>query len=389
MYAFTNCVLYTGKDVEHDKTLLIDKGLIHSIIPSRDIPEEIERIDLDGLAISPGFIDIQVNGGGGLLFNDIPNVETIKTIVESHRQYGTTDMLPTFITGALQDMQLAAESVQFCLDEDIPGVLGIHFEGPFINSEKIGAHDKVYIQPISEGYLEVVKSIDNGITLLTLAPEMVSESEIEELVNSGILVSLGHSNATYIEAMNAFESGASCVTHLFNAMSSFGSREPGVVGAALDNKDAWVSIIADGFHVDYASIRLAKQAKINDRFPESRKKLFLISDAMPPVGDPHNRDYHLGGHDIQVKDGLCVRKDGTLAGAALDMATAVRNCIQHVGIPKDEALRMASTYPAEFLGLDKKLGLIAPGYKANLAIFDEKIKIKGTVFRGEYQKENI
>jgi len=386
MYALTNCDIYTGKGVEYDRALIIDGDRIRSIVPSSTLPDKLECKSVDGMCIAPGFIDIQVNGGGGVLFNDHPNVEAIKTIVESHRQFGTTDLLPTFITGPLQDMQKAARAVQTCLDKNVPGVLGIHIEGPFISAKKAGVHDKDFIRSISDEYLNVIRSIRSGVTLLTLAPEEVGYAAIREIAKSGILVSIGHTNTTYNEAMKAFEAGASCATHLFNAMSAFQPREPGAVGAALDHKKAWAGIIADGFHVNFAAIRIAKRAKIRDDYPESRRKLFLVTDAMPPVGDPQNRGYRLGGYDIQVKDGMCLTEDGTLAGSALDMATAIRNCIQHVGLPKDEALRMASTYPAEFLGVANELGYIAPGYRANLAIFDNQIHIFATVVNGEYSE---
>jgi N-acetylglucosamine-6-phosphate deacetylase len=388
MYALTDCDIYTGKGVEYDKALLIEGDRIHSIVPTSEIPDGIESKDLDGMCVAPGFIDAQVNGGGGVLFNDHPTVDAIKTIVESHRQFGTTDLLPTFITGSLQGMRKATRAVKTCLNQNIPGVLGIHIEGPFIAAKKAGVHDKSFIRPVSDEYLNVIRSIRDGVTLLTVAPEEVSYNVIKKIAKSGIIVSLGHTNTTYDDAMGAFEAGASGVTHLFNAMSAFQSREPGVVGAALDHKKAWVGIIVDGLHVDFASVRIAKRAKIREDYPESRRKLFLVTDAMPPVGDPEQGGYRISGYDIHVKDGKCVTEGGVLAGSALDMATAVRNCIQHVGIPKDEALRMASTYPAEFLGVDKKLGYIAPGYRANLAIFNNQIHVLATVINGEYREVN-
>lgn len=378
MLAITNCDIYTGAGVEHNKAILVDGDRIQNVLPASEIPIDVEQMDLKGRNIAPGFIDVQVNGGGGILFNDMPEVAGISTIVKSHRRYGTTDLLPTFITGPEEGMRRAASAVKEYLDSNEEGVLGIHFEGPFISAEKAGVHDKAFIREVSEDDLNIIRSLKKGKTLLTLAPEVVPLKVLAELVESPILVSIGHTNAGFEECLMALESGATCTTHLFNAMSGFTSRAPGAVGAALDHADSWVGIIVDGFHVDFASVRVAIRAKA------SKYRMMLVTDAMPPVGDPKNGGFQLGDYSIKVEGGKCVTGDGVLAGSALDMATGVRNCIQKVGLPTEEALRMASTYPAEFLGLGDELGRIAPGYRANMVVFNNQIQVSASVVGGVF-----
>ena len=377
MYALVNCDIYTGKQVEYNKAIVIDGNVVHSIVDIKNLPK-IEQINLRGLSIAPGFIDVQVNGGGGVLFNDEPTIDGIKAIVEGHRRYGTTDLLPTFITGSLEGMRKASQSVQDYLDKQLTGVLGIHFEGPFISPSKAGVHDKKFIRPVSKDDLSAITSLRKGVILLTLAPEVVPLDVIAALSKKGVKISLGHTEAKHSQALEALNNGASCVTHLYNAMSPIsGGREIGVLGAALVHEKSWGGIIVDGFHVDFEGVRLAYKAK-------SRGKLFLVTDAMPPVGQSQQSGFKLGSYDIRVENGKLVTGDGILAGSALDMASAVRNCVQKVGIPLDEALRMASTYKAEFLGISNTYGYIAPGYKANFTIFNNQVHVYATVVEGKY-----
>ena len=378
MYALTNCDLFTGDRVEHDRAILIENGRIAALTPLADVSADVEQIDLGGQSVAPGFIDIQVNGGGGVLFNDDPSIESVEAIVKAHAMFGTTNLLPTYITGSSRGMEQAFESVSLAMTSGrAPGVLGIHFEGPFISVEKAGVHDPAYIRtPTDEDLSIILKS--GAPVLLTLAPEVVELDLVRRLANSGVRVSLGHSDATYEQAAAAFAEGASATTHLYNAMSPLTSRAPGLVGAALDNRASWIGLIADGYHSAFPSARVAVSAK-------PRGKALLVTDAMPPVGMP-NHEFRLGPYEIRVEDGKCVTPDGVLAGSALDMATAVRNCIQQMGIPKDEALRMASTYPAEFLGLGSELGRIQPGYWANLAIFNNQLRVEAIVLKGNFQK---
>ena len=378
MYAFVNCDVFTGKEFVCDKALLIEGKKIQGFLPEDELEKSVEKINLNGNTVAPGFIDVQVNGGGDILFNDEPTVDGIKKIFEGHRKYGTTDFLPTFITGSNDGMRRAAESVNECLNNKAHGVRGIHFEGPFIDESKAGVHDKKYIRGINDADVQIISSIKGGITLLTVASEKVPNEFITKMKKQGVLVSLGHTNATYQEANEGFTAGASCATHLFNAMTALSSRAPGVVGASLNNDKTWTGIIVDGFHVDYAAVQVVSRAK-------AARKLFLVTDAMPPVGGT-GKGFRVGEYDISIENNKCITMGDVLAGSALDMASAVRNCIQHVGIDKGESLRMASTYPAEFLGLDNQLGYIQQGYDANLAIFNNQIQVSAVVLQGKYEE---
>nr|WP_269851660.1 N-acetylglucosamine-6-phosphate deacetylase [Methanosarcina horonobensis] len=254
------------------------------------------------------------------------------------------------------------DTVGKCLSNNKYGILGLHIEGPYLNDTKAGVHNKKLIRSIrDEEFYNLIEKGTNIIKLITLAPENVDKRYIRMCINSGIRISAGHSDSTYEQASEAFKIGVSSVTHIFNAMSQLGSREPGLVGAALENDDVWASVIVDGVHVHFSSVKICKRVK-------PLNKLFLITDAMPPVGKPEDT-FKVGDLEIFCKEGKCITKDGILAGSSLDMATAVRNCVQRIGIPIDEALRMASTYPAEFLGINNLLGRIKPNFIANLTIF--------------------
>lgn len=376
-YAFSNCTVHTGESVLHDKAVIVDGDGIEKIVGSNRIPAGLEVVDLEGFILAPGFIDLQVNGGGGFLFNDEPTIDCIRAICGAHRRLGTTGILVTLISTTLEKMLEAIEACREAMREAGQGVLGLHLEGPYISKDRKGVHDPAHIRAPGDEEIDVLLSRGIGVVrMMTVAPEVVSESQVRRIVESGIVVSAGHSNATYREAMEFFRWGGSCVTHLFNAMSQFGSREPGMIGASYDS-ETWAGIIADGFHVDFASVRISKR--------EKGSKLFLVTDAMSPVGTEIS-SFRLGDREIYCEGGRCVTEEGKLAGSSLDMAKAVRNCVERVGIPLDEAIRMASIYPAGVLGMDKKLGMIAPGYAADLVVMDEALGVRGTVFRGEYEK---
>ncbi len=379
-YALVNCDIYTGKKVLYDKAIIVEGDKIKDIVDISKVPKEVEVINLDGLSVAPGFIDTQINGGGGCLFNENPTDKCISSIYEAHKRFGTTNFLPTIFSVSNEKMIQAIETVNMCIRDNKYGVIGLHIEGPYINENKAGVHDKKYIQQISNEAINVLTENKGIIKLWTLAPEVVEESHIKTLKSKGIIVSAGHTSATYEQAIQSFKWGFTSVTHLFNAMSQFGSREPGVVGALFDTENIWAGIIVDGLHVNFASVRIAKKIKQN--------KLILVTDAMPPVGKPF-ATFKIGNLDISSSNGMCVTKDGILAGSTLDMASAVRNCIQKVGIPKDEALRMASTYPAEFLGIHDKLGKIEVGYLANMVILNNQIVVKGVITNGKYEKFDI
>ena len=378
MYALTNCDIYTGKEVLGGYAILVEGAKIRGLIPAGQISSDIRIVDLGGKSIAPGFIDIQVNGGGGLLFNESLDMKSLEKIVAAHRRFGTTDMLPTFITGSMADMIRATEVIREAIDRRTAGVLGLHFEGPFLNPSKAGVHNKAFMKSPERRDLEMVVGNKAGILLMTVAPEVVSDEDIKFLVSRGVLVAAGHSNATYEQGMHGFSSGITLTTHLFNAMSAFQGRETGLIGAALDHPGSWCSIIVDGHHVHFASLNVAISAK-------SKSRMFLVTDAMPPVGSEETETFMLGELRAHVENGACRTDDGTLAGSALDMATAVRNLVQKMGIAKDEALRMASTYPATFLGLEGQRGFIAPGYDANMVIFNNQILVEGVIIQGEVE----
>lgn len=376
-WSIVNCDIYTSERVLYDKAIIVNGKKIEAVVDIDKVPKELEVVDLKGLNIAPGFIDLQANGGGGYLFNDEPTEECISKIYEGHKRFGSTNFLPTLITTSTPKMLQAIESVKSCMASNKYGVLGLHLEGPYINDLKAGAHDKKFIRNVSFDELELlVKTGKDVIKIFTVAPETIKEEHVKFFKDHNIIISAGHTKATYEETMKSFDWGISMVTHIFNAMSQFESREPGVVGAALDSNNIWAGIIVDGFHVHFGSVRICKKIK--------GRKLILVTDAMPPVGS-NLTEFKLGGLKVLYKNGRCITEEGVLAGSALDMATAVRNCVQKVGIPMDEALRMASLYPAECLGVADILGKIKPGYVANMAIFDNQLVVKAIVSEGKYE----
>jgi N-acetylglucosamine-6-phosphate deacetylase len=331
-------------------------------------------VDLEGQLLLPGFIDVQVNGGGGVLFNDDPSLESIQAIGAAHRRFGTTGFMPTLISDDLDTIGQAIAAVQSALDSGFPGVLGIHIEGPFLNWARRGVHDPKHLRLLETGLVSLLCRLRTGRTLLTLAPEMTTTDMIAALTKAGVLISAGHSNATYAETTAAIAHGVRGFTHLFNAMARLEPRQPGIVGAALYDTGTWCGIIVDGHHVDPVMLKLALRCKRHDRF-------MLITDAMPPVGSSLS-SFVLQGKTITVADGVCSDANGTLAGTALDMATAVRNAVSLLDLNIAEAARMASEYPAEFLGLGSELGRIAPGYRANLTLLNDDLKVQRTWIEG-------
>ena len=324
------------------------------------------RIDLEGGYLLPGFIDTQVNGGGGALFNDAPTVETIATIGAAHRAYGTTGFLPTLISDDLATVAQAIAAVDAAIEAGVPGVLGIHIEGPFLSEERKGVHDASKFRTLDDASIDLLASARCGRTLVTLAPETTTPQMIARLAAAGVTVAAGHTNATYDVLTGALEAGVTGFTHLFNAMSPLTSREPGAVGTALESQGSWCGIIADGRHIHPAVLRIAFAAKRRDRF-------MLVTDAMPSVGMADKR-FTIQGRPIRVVDGVCVDENGTLAGSDLDMAGAVANAVRMAGLPLEEAASMASTYPAAFLGLGEGYGRIAVGARADLVLLDTGLK---------------
>lgn len=372
--ALANARVLTPEGWRDGAAVIIDGAWILDVIANADIPSSACQRDLSGQILLPGFIDCQVNGGGGVLFNDQPSVEGIRAMAAAHRRFGTTGLLPTLISDRMDKMPVAIAAVDAAIAAGVPGVLGIHLEGPFISQARKGVHAAAFLHAPSAVELRMAASLQRGVTVLTVAPECVAPAAIRELVHAGVVVSAGHSNADYATARAALAAGASGFTHLYNAMSPLASRAPGMVGAALDDANAWCGIIVDGHHVDPASLRVALKAK-------PRGKVFLVTDAMPPVGaiDP---SYALNGETITARDGICQTAAGTLAGSALSMIDAVQNATRMLGVPLDEAARMAATYPADFLGLGSTHGRIDAGYRADFTVLDAALRVTETWIGG-------
>ncbi|UNK42163.1 N-acetylglucosamine-6-phosphate deacetylase [Luteimonas sp. S4-F44] len=373
--ALVNGRVLTDAGFRDDIAVLVEGARIAALL-AHDDPKlrEVERHDLDGLHLLPGFVDAQVNGGGGVLFNNAPTVEAIATIAAAHRRFGTTALLPTLISDDVEVMREAIAAVDAAIAAGVPGVIGIHLEGPYIAPERRGTHDAGKFRVPGADEIALATSLRGGVTLVTLAPERVPADTVRALVAGGAIVAAGHTAATWAQARAGLEAGIRGFTHLYNAMSPLQGREPGAVGAALEDRKAWCGIIVDGAHVHPASLRIALAAK-------PRGKVFLVTDAMPPVGADHP-DYVLYGETITAVDGVVRNAAGALAGSALDMMAAVRNTVRTLDVPLDEAARMAATYPAQFLGLDDRLGRIAPGLRADFALVDDTLSLRGTWIGG-------
>jgi N-acetylglucosamine-6-phosphate deacetylase len=372
----TNASFYCGDEVVTGQALSISGTQIDGFVPLTTASHMGEVYDLAGLIVAPGFIDLQINGGGDILWNDSPTPDAARIIWKAHLRSGTTNLLPTFITGSAYLMEQAATSINYLLDEGDTGVLGIHFEGPWIEPVKAGVHDIKYIRQQSAQDEVIYRKVLPHPTLVTLAPERVPAGTISRLFQCGIRVAAGHTNATFGQMLEAIKEGLSGVTHLHNAMSPMTSREPGAVGATLANDGLKAGIIVDGHHVHYSVVATSWRSKCTG-------DLFLVSDAMPPVGGSRS-NFRIGPREITCVNGRCQTASGNLAGAALDMATAVRNCVEKVGIPITEALRMASLYPARFLGVDDKYGYIRAGYRANLVMLDGDLAVSRVMFNGRF-----
>ncbi len=373
--ALMNGRILSGESIVSGQALLLNDGRIEAIVPATDPRcRASDGFDLEGRILLPGFIDVQVNGGGGVLFNDDPSLESIRAIGAAHRRFGTTGFLPTLISDDLDTIGQAIAAVQSSLDLHLPGALGIHIEGPFLNWARRGVHDPKHLRLLDSGVVSLLCRLRGGRTVLTLAPEMTTTDMIARLAAGGILLSAGHSDANFAQTSAAIAHGVRGFTHLFNAMAPLAPREPGIVGAALYDANTWCGIIVDGHHVDPVMLKLALRCKRHDRF-------MLVTDAMPAVGSP-GPSFVLQGRTITVADGVCRDENGTLAGTALDMATAVRNAVSLLGLSVAEAARMASEYPAEFLGLESEMGRIAPGLRANLVLLDDDLQVQRTWIDG-------
>ena len=375
-YALTHFTLpahITDSGLANIRSIVVNEGLIEQVSTESFVDENIETVDLNGYTLSSGFIDLQLNGCGGVLFNADISEATLDVMHATNLRFGCTSFLPTLITCSDSDMNKAIEVIRSYREKHPERVPGLHLEGPYINKLKKGIHDENHIRPLSSDRVDYLCENADAIAMLTLAPEVCEPAHITRLSQADIVVSIGHSNATFHEVRAAEQAGASFVTHLFNAMSQLQSREPGVVGAAFSGSKLGAGIIADGYHLDWHNLRMSQQL-LNDR-------LVLVTDATTPAGTDIE-SFMFAGQKVYHSNGKCTSKNGTLGGSALTMIEAVKNCVTQ-GISERDALVMATANPARVIGMDKMMGTIRPGSYANLVLLDGEYNVKGTVSGGD------
>ncbi|MFZ7282102.1 N-acetylglucosamine-6-phosphate deacetylase [Avibacterium avium] len=374
-YALVNGVIYTAQAVLYGQAVIVEDEKILSIVPQENLPEEMQQIDLKGNNLTAGFIDLQLNGCGGVMFNGDTSVKTLEIMQQTNLRSGTTSYLPTFITADDEGIKQAVSVMGEYLKKHKNQALGLHLEGPYLSVEKKGVHQAEYIRAISPEMKDFLCQNAAVITKITLAPENPTAKYIGDFVQSGIVVSIGHSNATYDVAKQAIAKGATFATHLHNAMSPISSgREMGVVGAVLDS-DIYTGIIVDGLHVEFGNIKIDKKVKGD--------KLCIVTDATAAAGaDIESFDFV--GKTVYVRDGKCYDANGTLGGSAITMMESVENAVKQVGIPLDETLRMCNYYPAKAIGVDDHLGDIAEGKIANLTVFNNDFDVLGSAVNGQW-----
>lgn len=375
MHYLTASRIFDGEKFHSHTALALAEDRVSALLPSSEVPAGASVTVLEG-TLAPGFIDVQVNGGGGALFNNCPNQATIEQMARGHRSAGSTAIMPTIISDTHEVHRAAVKAVIDAQAAGCAGILGIHIEGPFFDLAKRGTHNADMIRPMSDGDIYWLSSLDALKVMLTLAPEHTKSGQIETLANAGIAVCAGHTDASYEQVQAALGEGLRGFTHLFNAMSPLTARAPGTVGAALESDSSWVGIIADGHHVHPAAIRIAQRS-----LPAG--KLMLVSDSMSTVGSDET-SFSLYGERIEVKDGKLVNAEGALAGSAIGLNDAVRYCRDVVGIPESECLRMASLYPAQFLGMQDQLGSLRSEARADLVHFDEQLNVFDTWVAGQH-----
>jgi N-acetylglucosamine-6-phosphate deacetylase len=363
--------MFDGETIKQNQMITVENGTIHSI-ESFQFPGDATQ--LSGL-VAPGFVDVQVNGGGGVLFNNQPSLDTLITMSRAHQQFGSTAILPTLITDDLATMQLAASAVASAIAQNVKGIVGIHFEGPHLSQPKKGIHPTQHIREISPQEMAIFKRTDLGLVCVTLAPENVSVELVQELVQAKVKVCLGHSNASAAQTFAALQAGAQGFTHLFNAMSPLQSREAGMVGAALLDATSYCGLIVDNEHVDISSCQLAIKCKTPER-------IMLVTDAMSHVGSEQT-ELQFAGMKINRQGNKLTIEGGRLAGSALDMASAVRNSVQDLHCTIQEAIKMASTTPATFLDLHQQKGYLAPGFDADWVVLSDQYYVNATYIAGE------
>ncbi len=369
--------IFDGKTWYDEAALLICDGTITDIVPEADIPAHATPISAEADILVPGFIDLQVNGGGGVMFNDAPSIEGIRTICTAHARFGTTALLPTLITDTRETTMAAIVAGRNAISQRLPGFLGLHLEGPHLSVARKGAHDPALIRPMEEADLQQLldcRSVFPAM-MVTVAPENVLEGQVARMAEAGLIVSLGHTETSFETAERYANAGARTVTHLFNAMSPLGHREPGMVGAALDNGCLHAGIIADGIHVHPTAMRVALRSKTGPGH------IFVVTDAMSPIGTDLT-SFTLNGREILRRNKRLTLRDGTLAGADIDMISSFRFLHHTVGLSLEEAIQMVSGHPAEAAQVADKKGALKPGFDADFVLLGDDLTIRSTWIDG-------
>jgi N-acetylglucosamine-6-phosphate deacetylase len=370
-------LIFDGDDWHNNTVLLINDGISEGVVSRTAAPKKAPVHDLGDVALAPGFVDLQVNGGGGMMFNDHPDVASIRTICAAHAPFGTTALLPTLITDTPEITAAAIKAGKEAAEQRIPGFLGLHLEGPHLSIARKGAHDPKLIRLMTEADQAALVAARKALPALltTVAPESVDPRQVAALAEAGVVVSLGHTDASYATALVYAKAGATMVTHLFNAMSQIGNREPGLAGAAIDDGRLSAGLIADGIHVHPSTMEIALRAKFGPG------DIFLVTDAMATIGTDMT-SFTLNGRTIYRKDGSLRLEDGTLAGADLDMISAVKFMTRLRGCNLTDALRMASLYPARAVGQAHRLGKLTKGFAANIVAMSDALDVKGVWIEG-------
>ena len=377
--AITGSKLFNGIDFIEHKALLIDDQHIAGIVNEEAIPTDFSVQKLDGGILSPGFIDLQVNGGGGKLFNNSPDKESLNTIISAHQYFGTTSIMPTVISDSLNILQKCTDTISNEIDNN-HSLLGIHIEGPFFNVKYRGVHQKQYINTINASYLNLFETLDKFPVMLTLAPECISIKQLKHLKSLGFKILAGHTDANYDQLEEAVKYGLDGFTHLFNAMGQISAREPGVVGSAFDFDETSASIIVDLHHVHPSLINLSFKQK-------PKGKLFFVSDSMATInhGEP---SFELYDEVVSESNGRIINSEGKLAGSSITQIDAIKNAYQKCSIPLESAISMATLYPAEYLGVSDYIGQLKKGYRADLAHFDSNFHVQNVWLAGKQIKED-
>ena len=379
-----NAKIFDGEKFIEENAVITEGKLIKKVLKASELTQDEingnEVIDINGMVLSPGFIDLQINGCGGVLFNDDISMEALKIMNETNKKFGCTSFLPTLITSPDEKIEKALELIKANKDKEEIGVLGLHIEGPYISVEKKGIHRPEYIRVLSDEIVQKIADAGPEVTkIITIAPEKAEVKHLKTLKNAGINIAIGHSNATYEECMEKKEY-FNCATHLYNAMSPLESRKPGVIGFLFNNDTTNCGIIVDGFHMEFPAVEIAKKIL--------KERLYLVTDAVSPAGTTDMKEFMFEGNCVLYENGKCISPSGTLGGSALVMSEGVRNLVEHVNVPQEEALRMATSYPAKAVSVDDRYGYIKEGYIADLTYFDKDYKVKGTVAKGNLTKYN-